>query len=276
VSSRADATSWTAEVLATSRLSDHLVRLELGGAGLDGFSSTGVPDEWVALTVPGQFQSRYYTVRSWDGTRLVLDVVLHDHGLVTEWASGSPVGDRVGIGAPKGSYAPPAGAGWVLLVGDLTALPAIARILEDGTGVPTTVLLEADQGHAGLLPATDATITWSRPPAPAESALAAVVEDLDWPAGDGYFWMGGESSQMRAIRKHLMRERRLPSAAYDVMGYWRKPSARRTPAVDPGPIYRAGRAAGRSDAEIWADYDAAQERAQAVAQDPHQDPEEGR
>ncbi len=84
------------------------------------------------------------------------------------------------------------------------------------------------------------------------SRLAEVVESIDWPAGDGYFWMAGESAQMRAIRKHLMRERRLPSTAYDVMGYWRAVGRRQPRAVDPGPIWRAGKAAGKSDEEIWA------------------------
>jgi len=64
---------------------------------------------------------------------------------------------------------------------------------------------------------------------------------------------------MRAIRKHLMRVRRLSSHDYDVMGYWRATLARQPRAVDPGPIYRAGKAAGKSDDEIWADYDAARE-----------------
>ncbi len=71
--------------------------------------------------------------------------------------------------------------------------------------------------------------------------------------------MAGESAQMRAIRKHLMRERRLPSTAYDVMGYWRGGAERQPRAVDPGPIWRAGKAAGKSDEEIWADYDAARD-----------------
>jgi hypothetical protein len=84
-----------------------------------------------------------------------------------------------------------------------------------------------------------------------------VVEGIDWPDGDGYFWMAGESAQMRAIRKHLMRERHLPSTAYDVMGYWRAVAARQPRAVDPGPIWRAGQAAGKSDEEIWAQYDEA-------------------
>ena len=92
---------------------------------------------------------------------------------------------------------------------------------------------------------------------PGQSRLAEVVEQIDWPAGDGYFWMAGESAQMRAIRKHLMRERHLPSSAYDVMGYWRGATQRQPRAVDPGPIWRAGKAAGRSDEQIWADYDEA-------------------
>ena len=84
-----------------------------------------------------------------------------------------------------------------------------------------------------------------------------MVEQIDWPEGEGYFWMAGESAQMRAIRKHLMRERRLPNSAYDVMGYWRAVTSRQPRAVDPGPIWREGKAAGRSDEEIWAAYDEA-------------------
>ena len=75
--------------------------------GPDAFVSTGIPDEWVGLVVPGQFQSRYYTVRSWDGAELVLDVVVHDEGLVTEWASRDCTGELVTISEPKGSFAMP-------------------------------------------------------------------------------------------------------------------------------------------------------------------------
>src|SRR4051794_7785108 len=108
------AEEYAAQVLRREELSDHFVRLTLGGAGLDAFTSTGIPDEWVGLVVPGQFQSRYYTVRSWDGGELVLDVVVHDVGLVTEWAlgrAGDPVGQTVTITEPKGSFALPDDAG---------------------------------------------------------------------------------------------------------------------------------------------------------------------
>ena len=106
-----------------------------------------------------------------------------------------------------------------------------------------------------------ADVTWSTPPSGVETATAEIVTAIDWPDGAGYFWMAGESAQMRAIRKHLMRERQLPTSAYDVMGYWRGGGQQRQPrAVDPGPIWRAGKAAGKSDDQIWADYDAAREK----------------
>ncbi|WP_110182503.1 siderophore-interacting protein [Nocardioides solisilvae] len=250
----------TAEVVRREQLSPHLVRLVLGGPGLTGFTSTGIPDEWVGLVVPGQFQSRYYTVRSWTGSELTLDVVVHETGLVTEWAAGGCVGDTVTVTEPKGSFAMPDDASWLLLVGDLTALPAMARICESVT-VPTRVWAEVPDDPAvlgGHLPDGSAT-TWLTPPAPGASALAAAVEQIEWPEGEGYFWMAGESAQMRAVRKHLMRVRGLPHHAYDVMGYWRGNAVRQPRAVDPGPLYRAGKAAGRTDDEIWAAYDAARE-----------------
>jgi NADPH-dependent ferric siderophore reductase len=257
------AAQFQATVRRREPLSDHLVRLVLDGLdGPDGFASTGVPDEWVGLVVPGQFQSRYYTVRSYADGELTLDVVVHDVGLVTEWAARDCVGDVVTITEPKASFLPPAGASWLLLVGDLTAMPAMARIVETHPDLPTRVLAEVPEQDepalAGYLPAT-ADVTWLTPPAPGQSALAEVVEGIDWPAGEGYFWMAGESAQMRAIRKHLMREVGLPTSHYDVMGYWRATAARQPRAVDPGPVWRAGRAAGKSDEQIWADYDAARE-----------------
>jgi NADPH-dependent ferric siderophore reductase len=258
VSTRAQ--QYAADVLRREQLTPHLVRLTLGGPGLQGFASTGIPDEWVGLVVPQQFQSRYYTVRSWDGAELVLDVVVHDVGLVTEWAGRDCVGETVTITEPKGSFAMPEGAGWLLLVGDLTAMPAMARIAETVRGVPVRIWAEVQDGAdlraLGYL--TDGPeVTWLDPPAPGHSDLAAVVGSIDWPTGDGYFWMAGESAQMRAIRKHLMRERKLASEAYDVMGYWRGVAKRQPRAVDPGPIWRAGKMAGKGDDQIWADYDEA-------------------
>ncbi|MET0524788.1 MAG: siderophore-interacting protein [Nocardioides sp.] len=247
------ARQYDAQVLRRTPVSDHLVRLVLGGPGLAAFESTGIPDEWVGLVVPGQFQSRYYTVRSWADGELTLDVVIHDVGLVTEWAARDCRGDTVVVTEPKGSFAMPADAVWLILVGDLTAMPAIARIT-GSVDVPTRVWAEVPDELGDYLP-PGTEVHWLETPDDGGSRLASVVERIDWPEGEGYFWMAGESAQMRAIRKHLMREVRLPSTAYDVMGYWRAGGVRQPRAVDPGPIWRAGKAAGKSDDEIWADYD---------------------
>ena len=254
------AATYAATVARRERLSDRFVRLVLA---VDGFESSGVPDEWVALTVPGQFQTRYYTVRSHTDAELTLDVVVHEHGLVTEWASGDCVGDVVTISEPKSSFKLPEDAQWLLLVGDLTALPAIARIIETvslGRLDQRMVRAWVEVPDEPIRDYVGGDVTWSTPPAGVETATAAIVESIEWPDGPGYFWMAGESAQMRAIRKHLMRDIKLPSTSYDVMGYWRGGGQQRQPrAVDPGPIWRAGKAAGKSDEQIWEDYDAARE-----------------
>jgi NADPH-dependent ferric siderophore reductase len=248
---RPEARAFSGTVTDRQVLGEHLIRIVLD---VPGFVSTGVPDEWVALTVPGQFQTRYYTVRAHEGTQIVLDVVIHDEGLVTRWAQTDCVGEVVGISAPKGSFDLPSDASWVVLVGDLTGLPAIARIGE-ATTLPVTAYVETPD--LPLDDYTDLPITWVDAPAPEQSGLAGLVRDLDWPEGPGYFWMAGESAQMREIRRYVRHELQMASAAYDVMGYWSGGRGRQRRAVDPGPIYAAGKAAGKTDAQIWDDYDKA-------------------
>ena len=236
-----------AEVLSRLVLSDHLVRIVLGGPGLGDFASTGIPDEWVALVVPGQFQSRYYTVRSWTGSELTLDIVVHDEGLVTEWAMTDCVGDVVAVSEPKGSYLPAPDAAWVVLLGDLTGLPAIARILESTDTSVQAFVASPDGPISGYAQG----VTWL----PGDLELSAFVETFAWPDGVGYFWMAGESAQMRQIRRHVRRELGWDASRQDLMGYWSNTRARQSRAVDPGPIYRRGKAEGLSDEQIWAQYD---------------------
>jgi NADPH-dependent ferric siderophore reductase len=215
-------------VLRRARLSEHLLRLVIG---VEEFTSTGLPDEWVALTVPEQFQTRYYTVRSWtpaetgEPGELVIDVVIHEHGLVTEWAQGDCVGRTVGLSAPKGSFQPADGAGWVVLVADLTALPAVARICAETT-LPVTAYVESLDGP--LPDYLRTPMTWLEPPADGASGLAELVRGLSWPEGPGYFWMAGESAQMRSIRTFVRRELGWDSRSHDMMGYWSSARGRQT------------------------------------------------
>ena len=76
--------------------------------------------------------SRTYTVRRFDAGKCLLEVdfVLHgDNGPAAAFAARALPGQTVGITAPKrGSILKP--ADYYLLAGDLTALPAIAAMLE--------------------------------------------------------------------------------------------------------------------------------------------------
>jgi NADPH-dependent ferric siderophore reductase len=245
-------TPYDATVVSREVLTEHLVRLVLEVP--EGFTSSGVPDEWLALTVPGQFQTRYYTVRALEGRRLVLDVVLHDEGLVTTWARTDCVGDVVGLGEPRGSFALPPDAGWVVLAGDLTAMPAMARILET-VDLPLTIHAEVPDGPMpDYLPHGD--VHWHEP-VEGESRLAEVVRAHGWPDGPGYFWMAGESAQMRDVRRHVRHDLGWDNRHHEAMGYWSASRGRAVRKVDPGPIYARGKAQGKSDEEIWADYDQA-------------------
>ena len=85
----------------------------------------------------------------------MLDVVVHDDGLVTEWASGTASATPSTVTEPKGSFELPADADWLMLVGDLTALPAMARIAET-LELPTRIWAEVAR-RPGRLPARGPT-----------------------------------------------------------------------------------------------------------------------
>jgi NADPH-dependent ferric siderophore reductase len=102
---------------------------------------------WLAIPEDARGSMRTYSIRDLlvaeDGeTSLVVDFVLHlaagATGPASLWASRAAVGDELLVVAPRrgrldggGIEFEPGGAGTVLLAGDETAAPAIARILEE-------------------------------------------------------------------------------------------------------------------------------------------------
>src|SRR3954451_9492260 len=144
-----------AEVVATSQLTPHMIRVVLGGDGLTGFPAGEFTDHYVKLLFPPADApygvpydvdrvraelpaelwpvTRTYTVRAWDAAtgELTIDFVWHgDEGLAGPWAAAAQPGDRIAFVGPGGGYAPSPDADWHLLAGDESALPAIAVALE--------------------------------------------------------------------------------------------------------------------------------------------------
>lgn len=53
-------------------------------------------------------------------------------------------------------------------------------------------------------------------------AATAAVEAAELPGGTPYVWIAGESSQVRAVRRHLVRERGFDRGRVTFVGYWRR------------------------------------------------------
>src|SRR5690606_18646134 len=90
---------------------------------------------------------RDFTPRRYDAARGVLEIdfALHESGPATDWAKQASPGQKLVIGGPRGSFILPLDFDWYLLIGDETALPAIARRLAElPKGSRVVVLAEVE------------------------------------------------------------------------------------------------------------------------------------
>ncbi|GJE76141.1 siderophore-interacting protein [Methylorubrum suomiense] len=166
---------------------------------------------------------RYYTIRRAEAKTVEIDFVLHDApGPGARFALHAEPGAICGIAGPLGRTASP--AAWTLLVGDETALPAIARILDampaDAQGI---VLLEAESEatHYPLRAFEGVPVRWLERRADAESPLIDSVRRLEFPmTADVFVWAGCESTIARSLRRILRSERGLSREKHLVVGYW--------------------------------------------------------
>lgn len=242
--------TYAATVLGRRRLSAHLVTVTLGG--LEGFPTTGIPDEYTRVMIPpagaelalpeidekwkmtypdgaAEPDFRVYTVsdhRVVDGeTQLDLDIALHDEGVGSDWARTCEPGDRVGLIEPHGLYAAPADVGWQLLVADVTGLPAVARILRGlspGQRAEVVIVLTDADDEIPLPSPAEVEVTWQIVERDTDlcDALAVAVTSRELPTEDRYVWLAGEARASRAARRHLRRELGWPQSDFYTCGYW--------------------------------------------------------
>ncbi|MFJ7588729.1 siderophore-interacting protein [Streptomyces sp. NPDC097617] len=240
----------TAVVVRTERLSPHMVRLVLGGEGLREFGVGDYADQYVKLlfapvgiTYPAPWdlerirtdfpraqwpRQRAYTVRCWDPVHLelTLDFVVHgDEGLAGPWAARVQPGELVRFLGPGGAYAPEPAADWHLLVGDESALPAIAAAMERmPAGARVHAIVEIDGPDDELKIATPDGIVpiWlHRGDRPVGEALVEAVTSLEFPSSDVHAFVHGEAGFVKDLRRHLRMERGIPRERLSISGYWR-------------------------------------------------------
>lgn len=161
-----------------------------------------------------------YTVRAIapDHRWIDVDIVLHDGGRITDWVSRARPGDEVALTGPGGKA--PQMAGWVGYVGDETALPVIARIVErlPGDARGAVRLFVPDARDRQPLAAPDGVdLQWlvhGRDGTPLQALQA-----LRPPARDRYVFFAGERQASIAAREYLVAEG-FQRGEYHAAAYW--------------------------------------------------------
>ncbi|MEV6304875.1 siderophore-interacting protein [Actinoplanes sp. NPDC051861] len=250
------------EVVRVTDLTPGMRRITLAGAQLGEFTSangfaqpafvsTGFDDDVrLVFRYPGQTEpvlpvqtekgvdlprdprplSRIYTVRRWDpeARELDIDVVKHGIGVGTTWAYRAQVGDRIHFFGPSASRALPHDADWLLVAGDDTTIPAIARLLDElpeDTRAQVFIEIAENEHRQELRERPGVEVNWlvrDGAEAGTTTHLVDAVRNCGWWDGRPFAWLAGQQAAVRDIRRHLVEDRGVPKEDIEFTGYWRR------------------------------------------------------
>ena len=230
------------DVLRVVDLTPRMRRITLGGPELAGFVSLGSDDhiklmfaqnaaELAALQSPTfnikgdgpQPAMRDYTPRRFDLSlgELDIDFVLHGDGPASTWAEQAQVGQHLYTGGPRGSMIVPDIFDSYLLIGDETALPAIARRLEElpaGRRVLAVIEIADVAEQQALQSAAEVDVIWVLR---GQADLLDTVRTLTLPSGALYTFVAMETKLSRQVRRVLLDTHKVDEAFLKAVGYWR-------------------------------------------------------
>lgn len=228
-------------------LTDHMVRVVLGGDELDGFAITA-PASSVRLLLPppgtselvmvtwtgNEFELpdgsrppiRTFTPRHFDHIRneLTLDIVVHDHGVATDWAKSASIGDEAAISGPGRSNDLDPTHRSYLLVGDEAAIPAIAQLLEwipHDCSIEAHIEIRSPDAQLALPPHPRVEVTWHvaiADQSPGDELTRAVRKLDELPDA---VWVAGEAASVQRLRTFLFDERLRDRSSVTARGYWK-------------------------------------------------------
>ena len=172
---------------------------------------------------------RTYTVRKINSKsrELHVDMALHaeneQSGPASHWAQHAKTGSKICVGGPGSGKPLFANYDWVVFVGDITSLPAIANYLE--------VLPEDAKGHAFISVPSRQDIQPLIHPDNVELHWL-VNADADETAGNvgslrpcpglPAYWVAAEFSVMRRLRKLVTQDMAVPREQVYISSYWHK------------------------------------------------------
>ncbi|GAT74363.1 siderophore-interacting protein [Microbacterium sp. HM58-2] len=253
-------------VVRTERLSAHWMRVTLGGGEIERFRPMGfdqwfrlflpiggdagldrVPAKanrmfgyLKFLRIPDGERPvmRNYSVRAYRpatadaGAEIDVDFVLHGSaadgtaGPASRWAETCAPGEHVLIIDEGLTFNPQRGTDRVMLVGDETALPAIASICASLPATATgTAIIEVPAEEDALefpRPAGVEVVWITRPHSATPGTLAlSALRETPLPDAPFHAYAAGEQALASGVRKHLVGERGVDRHSVSFCGYWK-------------------------------------------------------
>lgn len=172
--------------------------------------------------------TRDYTPRHFDtdARTLVIEFVIHGEGPASAWAERAAPGQKLGVLGPRGSKVVEPVFDWYLMIGDETAIPSIARRLEElPADARITALIEIDgpDDEQPLPSGPNTDVRWLHRDATSDTnLLEAGTRELTLPDGEGFIWAGGEANSLRSVRRYLLNEAGHPREWTSFDGHWKR------------------------------------------------------
>ncbi|MFT6510864.1 MAG: NADPH-dependent ferric siderophore reductase [Parvibaculaceae bacterium] len=213
--------------LRQKKISPTCIRITLGGEDLQYLSEEGLhfrlfspknrtrAPVWPRIQTDGtttwpqgedELSNRVFTIRYISADEMTFDLITHPKGQAIDWINAVKPGDEVLVTGPGGGYFPPSDK-WLLMGGDETALPALARILENLPATATGHVIIETAGHQSRQPIkhpANVKLEWvDKDTAPQNALLdrlCAITPPQNTPT---YGWFAGEFAQAQAMRKHF-------------------------------------------------------------------------
>jgi NADPH-dependent ferric siderophore reductase len=219
-------------VVDTQMLSPRMKRIIFASDELHDFESAA-PDDHIKLFIPeltepdGKLVMRDYTPRAFDPERgtLTIDFALHEAGPATAWALDAGVGSVLTIGGPRSSTVVADDFDWYLLIGDETAIPAIARRVEElrPQAIITCILVtDSIDDRVEILHRSELMVYWvARGKGFVSDDRLVLARLAEWqqPCGDGYIFVAAEASVTSRLKIHFLASGHNP-AWLKASGYW--------------------------------------------------------
>ena len=216
------------EVVDIHPVGTSMVSITFQGDTLEDFVSASFDDhvKFMFADSAGEQEHSDYTPSRYEraARRQTIEFVSHAGGKASDWARQASLGDRAGIAGPRGAMIIPPDYDWHLLAGDVTALPAIHRRLEElpeGTEAVVVVQVSEAADRRDFRSRARLNVQWVETP----EQLIAAVRALSLPASEGFAWGAGEAAVMRELRDVLAGEKGIPKEAMRVSAYWKKGSS---------------------------------------------------